>query len=258
MGRINAVAPAPTFTQQGFSLVEMAVVLVILALLIGGMLLPMSAQRDLKLTADTAQQLENAREALLGFMVINGRLPCPAPATLATGAVGAGQEAAPVVTTGCATLAGVLPWATLGIGETDAWGNRFTYRITQEFTRTPPQTTFSGTYCPTNTELAGFAICSPGDMTVRSTAGGGTLASNVAAVLISHGKNGNGAYTSLGTQTAIGNDLDEIDNQLISGGTATANTDFVGKTITDSFDDLIIWLPTNTIISRMVAAGRLP
>jgi prepilin-type N-terminal cleavage/methylation domain-containing protein len=258
MDRIAAVPPAPT-NARGFSLVEMAVVLVIIALLLGGMLLPMTAQQDMRNTAETQRTLTNIQEALTGFAIAKGRFPCPADATLPSGTTGAGLEPDPVVTTGCANLAGVLPWATLGVSETDRWGNRFTYRITRELTRTPPQTTFNGTNCPVIApQFAGFALCSVGNMNILTTSGGGKLAESLPAVVISHGKNGNGAYTTLGTQLATGSNPDETGNQLTTNGTATATTDFVSKTADNAFDDLVVWVSPHVLFNRMIAAGRLP
>jgi hypothetical protein len=77
-------------------------------------------------------------------------------------------------------------------------------------------------------------------------------------VVISHGKNGNGAYTSMGTQLAAGADADELDNQLTAGGTTMANTNFISKTPTATFDDLVAWLSPNILFNRMVTAGKLP
>ncbi len=207
----------------------------------------------------TATNLAQAREALIGFALANGRLPCPAPAAAVTGSPLAGLEPAPVVASGCANLAGVLPWLTLGVNEADAWGNRFTYRVAREFTRAINQTIFLS--CPpvppppSNTPNAAFALCSRGDMTVLSTAGGATLAGTVPAIVISHGKNGNGAYYTGGNQLAVGADADELDNLLTAAGTATANTIFISKTPTATFDDLVTWLPLNTL---MYWVGKLP
>ncbi len=87
-----AVPPAPfqgipvriTFRQRGFTLIELAIVLFVVALLLGGMLLPLAAQQDIRNYGDTQKILVEARDALLGFAVANDRLPCPA-ANAATG-----------------------------------------------------------------------------------------------------------------------------------------------------------------------------
>ena len=58
-------------SEAGFTLVELAVVLVIMAVLIGGMLVPLSAQRDIRNVSETQKQLSEIKEALLGFAIIN-------------------------------------------------------------------------------------------------------------------------------------------------------------------------------------------
>lgn len=247
-------------TASGFTLVEMAIVLVIIGLLLGGLLMPLSAQVEQRRISETQKALDEIKEALIGFAIVNGRLPCPAPATTATGAVGAGLEPIPIIAGGCTSAAGVLPWATLGVSETDAWGNRYTYRVTTEFTRTIPQAAFASCAAPppSNPTLAAFALCSLGDMTILNTGGGSTLSASVPAVVISHGKNGNGAYYPQGTQLPLGADVDELDNQLTAAGTATANTLFISKTPTSTFDDLTVWLSSPILFNRMVTAGKLP
>lgn len=132
--------------QSGFTLIELTIVLVIVALLIGGMLVPLSAQRDLQNTSDTQKQLSLISEALLGFAAAQNRMPCPATATsngresFCTNAAGAcGSEQFVVQAHGRCTdfFNGFVPAATLGLSPTDeqgfaidSWGNRIRYAIT--------------------------------------------------------------------------------------------------------------------------------
>jgi prepilin-type N-terminal cleavage/methylation domain-containing protein len=67
--------------ERGFTLVELAVVVLVVGLLIGSLLVPLSTQVDQRNAADTQRRLEDAREALIGFAVANGRFPCPASST---------------------------------------------------------------------------------------------------------------------------------------------------------------------------------
>lgn len=92
---MNRTAPAK-FIQSGFTLVELTMVLIIVALLSTGLLFGVSAQRSVAENADAQRQLENIRETLLGFAIANGRLPCPAVPTLASGDVNAGVAATPL------------------------------------------------------------------------------------------------------------------------------------------------------------------
>lgn len=219
---------------RGFTLTELAIVLVIVALLIGGMLVPLSAQQDIRNSAETQKQLNEIKEAVLGFALVHGRLPCPANPATATGTAGAGEEYSSSAA-GCMTsLEGVVPWVTLGVPETDAWGRRITYRVTADFAKTTP-----------------FTLASAGDIEVLVAAGGATLAENLPAVFISHGKNGLGAYLPSGSQLSASANASEQEN-------TDADTSFVSASGAVSYDDLTAWLAPGILMSRMVAADRLP
>jgi len=221
---------------HGFTLVELAVVLFVVALLLGGMMSTISSQVDQQRTKDTQRVLDEAKNALIGFAATHGRLPCPANPAIASGATGAGVEYTPD-STGClVSLQGVLPWATLGLAETDAWGQRLTYRVAASFAK-------NGT--PT------FTLASSGDIVIRVASGGTSLASNVPAAIISHGHNGFGAYLPGGNQVGASIDADELEN-------SNSDVQFVSKTPTPMFDDLVTWISPNILFNRMIAAGKLP
>lgn len=243
---------------SGFTLVEMAMVLAIAAMLLGGLLPTLSAQREAQRIKETRKLLDEIQQALIGYAIINGRLPCPADPAIATGAANAGVEA--VTGTACSNVAnnaaaGVLPWATLGVDETDAWGNRYTYRVTAIFADAVSANTFGGGCTPNPAPtLSSFALCSSGNLDVRSAASGGTsVAIDVPAVVISHGKNAAGAYTQSGAQLSVSSDSDEQEN---SDGSADNN--YVSHTPTPGFDDQVVWLSDNILLNRMVTAGKLP
>ncbi len=243
-------------TQNGFTLLEMAVVMIIVGLLLGGMLVPLSAQMDQRNISDTQKALSEIKEAIIGYALANGRLPCPATATIATGNTNAGVA----LTTGsgaamvCTNASGVVPWATLGVNETDAWGRRYTYRVTSDFADGIGSGTYGGCSPSPLPTLATFGLCSVGNLNVMSAATGGTtVAGSVPAVVISHGKNGAGAYTPQGTQVAVGANADEQENT-----DGTADNNYVSHTLTPTFDDLVVWISPNILMNRMVAAGKLP
>lgn len=83
--------------QAGFTLVELTIVLFIVALLSSGLMLGLSGQREQAMNKDARMQLETIREALIGYAMTNGRLPCPAPANLPNTDPKAGQELIPHV-----------------------------------------------------------------------------------------------------------------------------------------------------------------
>lgn len=261
--------PRPRNRLTGFTLVELAIVLLIVTLLLGGLLPTISSQIEQRHVTDTRKQLDEIQQALIGFAVVNGRLPCPAdgatPAGQANAAgVAAGQE---YTTGGGSTLTcvnntgaganqvawGAIPWATLGLSETDAWGRRFTYRVTTAYADgvgTPVACT------PSAPAQSSFALCSAGNLTVLSKTGGTSIALNVPAVVVSHGTDGLGAYTPAGTQLP-GATVDQGYNANNNAANPT-NLNFVSHDPTPTFDDLVVWISPNTLMNRMVTAGKLP
>ncbi|MDP3537140.1 MAG: type II secretion system protein [Azonexus sp.] len=229
-------------SQHGFSLVELAVVLVIVALLTGGLMLGLAAQRETVTNQEAQRQLDNAKEALLGFTITNGRLPCPANPALANGVVGAGLEDCAILPSGH----GVLPWATLGLPETDPWGQRLTYFASTKFT-----TVLVAGSLSSFTMATGVAPDNAGTANVKITeTAGSNIASDLAAVVISHGARGVGSYTTAGTMIG-GAAGDEAEN-------ADADLTFVAHTPTPDFDDLLTWITPALLKSRLVAVGKLP
>ncbi len=225
--------PRPRHLHSGFSLIELTIVLVIIALLSSGLILGLTAQRDVIANQDAQRQLDTAREALLGFAITNGRLPCPAVATLASSDANAGKE-------NCTNAHGVLPWATLGLPETDPWGQRLTYYAHGNFT---------GAVAAGAT--ASFTLDTLGNASIKeSLSAGSDLASALPAVIVCHGRRGVGAYQNNGSQIA-GAAGEEAEN-------ADADTLFIAHTPTDTFDDLLTWINPSILKAKLVAAGKLP
>ena len=223
----------------GFTLVELAIVLVIVALLTSGLLLGVSAQRNAAENIDAQRQMETIREALTGFALTRGRLPCPAQPGLANTDVNAGIE-------NCAQQHGVLPWVTLGLPETDPWGNRFTYFASSKFTAALA----AGTQA-SFTLLTGDPPDNAGTANIKASSGSaGNIASDLPAVVVSHGSRGAGAWQPNGTQLA-GAAGDESEN-------ADADLTFIAGQPSNNFDDLLTWVVPSILKSKMVAAGRLP
>src|SRR6266581_2935013 len=183
---------------KGFSLVELAVAFAIIALLLAGALIPLSTQIEVRNVADTRRTMESIREAVMGFAQANGRLPCPANGTVAVGVAGAGTEQ--VSGTVCTAAFGTVPWVTLGVPETDGWNKRFSYWVSAVFSDAISLNTFGCAPPPTPAPTqSSFALCSLGTLTVNTRKESDHTVTAVGlvlpAVIISHGKNGFGAYT---------------------------------------------------------------
>ncbi|AXA91055.1 prepilin-type N-terminal cleavage/methylation domain-containing protein [Massilia sp. YMA4] len=231
-------------TSRGFTLVEVAIVLVVVGLLIGGLITPLSTQLEQRRVADTRRALEEARDALTGFAIRNGYLPCPAISAANGLEARAGDRCTDE------RRIGFLPWATLGLPKLDSWGHQFVYSVTPDFadSATP------------------FRLNTPRDITVatRDSAGAlvaATAPNDIPAVILSAGRNGYGAFSEQGVRAldAGSGNVDEKAN------IASAGTTFISRDGADnpaapggSYDDIVVWLSPNILFNRMIAAQRLP
>lgn len=238
---------------NGFTLVELAIVLVIIAFLTGGLLMGITAQRASAENSDAQRQLDNIREALIGFAMAYGRLPCPANLTIPTTG-GAGSEELACSPLDCSTTDrvcsleyGSIPWSTLGLPETDPWNSRFTYFVGKEFSNPLTQAEKN------KGVRARFKLDTEGRANIEDGAGN-RIAIKVPAVIVSHGSRNFGAYQSSGNQIA-GAAGDELENTDIE--TATTQI-FVSRTPGNDFDDQVTWIAPGVLMAKMVAAGWLP
>lgn len=264
---------SPRRRQRAFSLVEMAVVLAIVGLLLAMGMYTLSAQSEQRAREETQRRLEDAREALLGFAVANGRLPCPASGT------SAGVEA--LSGANCANpYDGFLPAVTLGFQPVDAdgfaldaWNNRIRYAVaTQNVVScagTPTQPHFinktnlkqNGMSCQPNTTdliICKSSVASPAP-TAGNCQGGGTNAVTnqgvLVAVIFSTGKN----YALAATQaaaTAAGR-FDEAEN-LDNDSVFISHTPNPEGATGGAYDDMMVWIPVGVLYGRLATAGVLP
>ncbi len=223
--------------QRGFTLTEIAIVLMIVALLLAGIMLPLSAQQEIRARQETERALADVREALIGFAASHAAsdgkpfLPCPDSDNPPDGIQNRSASPGP-----CTAQEGTLPWTDLGLGRNDAWNNRFRYRVTAGFSNSS----------------TGFVLNSNGDMEAcADNACAASVAGSVPALVLSHGPNGFGAFSTSGNANAAPTDADELEN-------ADADIRFVSKVPDANFDDLVIWVPHSTLVNRMIAAGKLP
>lgn len=263
----------------GFTILELAVVLAIIAVLSVGVLVPFVAQVTQRKISDTERILEQARETLMGYAAATGRLPCPALAN-SDGFEKFSTTSSPVgsVSNGtCATFYGFLPAATLGFTPIDpqgyaidGWGtaqNRVRYAVSNQTVNavTNPFTKTNGMRDATPAQLATatlLVVCSTGTGAVPATPACASLANtltvNAPVVIWSNGAN---APTG-------GRGTDEAQNPHPNSDTGsfppfgTADRIFVSRTIGNTpgseFDDIVTWLSVGNLVSRMVLGGQLP
>lgn len=229
---------------MGFTLIECAIGMLLVTLFLSALLPPLTAQVEQRQISETQTALTQISDALTGFAVANGYLPCP-DRNAGPGA-NDGIEDLNVGATNCAVAEGNIPWATLGIQGTDNWGNYFRYRATAAFTdRANP-----------------FRLTSTGNISVQcqATSCGSQMiyTTSAPAIVLSHGRNGYGAINAL-TRTA---------NPAPAGADEQANSDgnsaYVSRPLSANgatageFDDQIAWLSTPVLLNKMITAQKLP
>jgi prepilin-type N-terminal cleavage/methylation domain-containing protein len=293
----SAVASSvPAFWQRGFTLIELAIVMFIVALLLGGMLMPLSAQQDVRARTNTEKLLLEAKETLLGFAALNERLPCPATANSSGREAFCStadypcsgseeyvyEDAAPPGNNAGVCFdyyGGFLPAVTLGIQPTDGFGyaidywgnypsNRVRYAVSTNSLRTdltasPPITPTA--LALTRSEGMKSAVIKP-DLSVCSS---GAQVFNPGAIAV-----GPNNYAKCAVGASLVDDavavIYSVGKNAGSGGTGTdethnpnpqatvtADSAFVSMTPTPDFDDMLIWISPSILVGRMVSAGKL-
>lgn len=216
---------------SGFTLIELAIVLLIVGLLTSTLLGSLSTQREAQQRREADRSLEEIRQLLLGFAAANGRLPCP-DTDSDPAAAGYGVEEA-----SCSsdlTAEAYLPWKTLGLGQGfDPWGGhrqaaldpdngRWRYRVDRNYAIAP---------ITLNTAFSADAL------SIQNSAGAAltTTTERPVAIIWSTGPNGaaNGGNSSFEA----------------TAGIYTANV------ATTSFDDFVVWLARPLLMANQSAAG---
>lgn len=241
---------------RGFTLIELVLVIGIIGLLLGALLAPLATQVQQRRVKETENSLADVRDALIGYTLAKGRLPCPDTDTATPDGVGNPATGGP-----CTALAGFLPFQDLGVSPADTWGRRYLYRVTSEYT----YATQPGALAAAGQLDLGDA----GDITIKDRASDKSeiiLASTAAAVVVSLGQNGYGGQDLDNNTLVVPTGTDEPENTdgdatFIKRGhspQASPCSDTAGTSAFCEYDDLVIWIPDSLLKGRLVAANQLP
>ena len=226
---------------HGFSLLEMAIVLAIVGLLLAGLIPTLSAQIEQQRRSDTRKHLDEIQQALMGYAIINGFLPCP---TTTTDPANANYGSADASCSANPTTEGYLPWKTLGVSEIDAWGNPrsnasapwtgyWRYRIDRNFaTALTLSTGFSAD------KLS--IVNNSGNLITSGTSGCTATPTSECPIAI--------IYSTGPNLTADGQ------NASIESTSGIYQSDVPSP----AFDDILIWISRPQLFNRLVTAGKLP
>lgn len=183
--------------KSGFTVLELSVVLIIISLMVGSTLILGNVRIEQEKVESTKSRIALIEKALISYGEINQRLPCPSYPTYKSGDAMFGVESAtpgncrtgtPNTTWFTSDSAiGSVPAATLGLPSDamyDAWGRRFTYVV----------------YIPMTAEKAlnyNSSDSSCGGLQIANDSGSVSVP-NAIFVILSHGADGHGAFSSAG------------------------------------------------------------
>lgn len=277
--------------RQGFTLVEMSVVLVIVGLLILTVFPALTALRAGSQRTMTQSNLQALMLATAAYAQANGCLPCPTPATASGSGFGRVRgDTAPTACNGCATAEGIPPFVSLGVAASvahDGWGRWITMRVDPALTASalgavvPPMSPCTASdlaahpVTPTCTLLNASqkGLCqtklSAANRVNVQTPGG--AAQQAAVVFLSHGSTGYGAFLAgaLAYETGYNGGcrlnfpavaaacLQNLSCVSPANGAAYAacNADgknqFFNAAMQDGYDDMMAFADRNTLVSML-------
>jgi prepilin-type N-terminal cleavage/methylation domain-containing protein len=184
--------------RAGFSLIEVAIVLIIMGVMLGAAMPSILRYRQQACLRETKERQDMVTYAVAAYAVINNRLPCPAdPAAQGDKK---GKSVNP-----CQTVAhaiGIVPYHTLGLPENqakDGFGRYMTYAV-------PIDHNGQGNLCRARPDPLLQLKDESGDVFPQNMQAGDNF---VAMVLISHGPLGHGAYNPNGVGKIISSDASE-------------------------------------------------
>lgn len=252
-------------SQLGFSLVEVSVVILIMGLLLGGLMMPLSMQRENARLREGKDQLESVRAAVEGYALVNGVLPCPAtPGSAGVAALSGGT---------CATQHGFIPATTLDLNGQrnddnlllDPWGSPVRYSVTASDANTDGNWDF---VAAGEMRTITMPLLQP-DLVICSTAVGSS-ASACAGSSETVSQGATAVIYSLGKDWATFGSADQLENvgSNLGGGTSGATYRVASDRVFvdrghsglagSEFDDLLVWIPPMRLYGRLVDTGHLP
>lgn len=245
--------------KTGFSLIELAIVILIISIFMSGVMsASISASDSAKINA-TKNKMEEIYRAMGNYLAANGRLPCPAPITELKGADDYGKDKS-VGTGNCLDsgasavsglyyssanqlVYGMVPIQNLQLNDDmaeDDFGSKIGYIVDERFTgfNKNPSATNDFNNAPDSSVITINEVDSE---TEAATTG-------AAFVLISYGKNQSGAFeVKSATQNATSSDSNENANDDVTGASFDATFVSIADK-SDVFDDILFYKTKKEII----------
>ena len=249
---------------RGFTLIEVAIVLVVIGLLLSGGLLAVAPVLESARLAETQDKMDIVEDALVLYAIRNNCLPCPADATdIGSGTAGQASQnpgTGATYTTGCATVttgtcdttgaAAIVPWVNLGLSQgdvTDGFGNMLGYHIRPTDTVVYRTGTSGGQLVRSGTTYQ------EGSLDVNDIDGLDVTAL-AAYVLVSYGTDGSLAYAQSGSQRAATANTapDQVEN---TDGDEFFIQGITEQSLTGDYYDDILRFKTGPLIIQQCGSG---
>lgn len=221
---------------QGFTLLEIAVVVAILGLILGGGLVMTAGVLEKAALNKTQENLDKIDRALAVYMLQNTRLPCPYNKDdNGTGCINTADPAMP------ATM-GIAPYNLLGLKRhdvMDGWNRYITYAVDDDYVL-PGDLDCNNVDFETVNADASLQLRDSTDSVIPDGTTPGEQNLRAIYTLIAHGKNGFGAYmketVNFGGRPPSGASGQELQNAAAGSDSALFYYESVD---TIGFDDIV-------------------
>ncbi len=263
---VNKATPSQ---QAGFSLLELAIALMILMVLMVATVLVVQNQRSYDRVLENTVYMNTVQSALIIFVKTNGFLPCPDVS-------GDGKEDRNLATPfECTSDSGGLPFLDLGLPEVDAWGQPVFYAVNREAdssgileitnaresaayfnNQLAPNPFFNLQTRPFGNDDIGvgtYGICGEQTLPTLTTCNEVDLIEDAAiALVVSFGQNGAAAWAAINSGVSTG--LDNAEAENVDGDKwfwKAAGSERAGA----RFDDQLIWITAWDVKYAIMSSG---
>ena len=200
---------------RGFTLIEIAIVMVIIGVLAGGGVSLMGMLTKRKSRIETLDYLKDAQAAIISFADINGRLPWAD--TSGDGAENSGASS------------GTLPYQSLKVSPTDSYKRTLRYEFNANL----------GTNLTAGCSALRSGLSGGPDVV---DADGAVVPFPIAAILVSAGAM---------DADSDGNAFDDIVTGTHQGDNSDGNPNYIRHPSVDNFDDLVIYIGENELYGKI-------
>lgn len=245
-------------TTGGFSLVELAVVMMVVSVFFAAALSGATAFVQRSRYAQAKEDIELAKQAILGFVYQNKRLPCADvaddddnvyfptvdPSFMPDGVEDLVDEG--LDTQACQLVLGLsigfLPAGTLGVNGIDPWGTPYFYRVDRDFADVAPSDDPG--------EDPSFEISDIGDILIQDEVPA-TISQNTPFIIFTTGPNRIVEAGLVDTPALEEENLDGFFNATYTNAPFSSGG-------ANQFDDLVGWMSLNVLKAKLVEADILP